>query len=45
MLMFFQFNVYATRTNGTIQMLNDVWNSLVNEVDATKRRYDKLKAT
>ena len=25
-------------------MLNNVWNSLVNEVEATKRHYDKLEA-
>ena len=27
-----------------IQMLNDVWTSLVNEVDATKRCYEELEA-
>ena len=25
-------------------MLNDVWNGLVNKVEATKRQYDELEA-
>ena len=28
-----------------IQMLNNVWTSLVNKVEATKRRYEELEAT
>ena len=32
------------RTDRTIQMLNNVWNSLVNEVNATKRHYEELEA-
>ena len=41
---FGQFYMYAVWTNGTIQMLNDIWTSLVNEVDATKRCYKELEA-
>ena len=40
-----QFNVYAAQINRTIQMLNDVWTSLVNKVEATKKRYKELDAT
>ena len=25
-------------------MLNDIWNSLVNDVEATKKRYEELEA-
>ena len=42
---FSQFNVYATQTDMTIQMLNDVWTSLVNEVKATKKHYEELETT
>ena len=41
---FWQFNVYTAQTNRTIQMLNDVWTSLVNEVEATKKCYKELEA-
>ena len=37
--------VYTAQTDGTIQMLNDVWTSLVNEVEATKKCYEELEAT
>ena len=36
--------MYTVQTNGTVQMLNDIWNSLVNKVDATKRHYEELEA-
>ena len=35
---------YATCTDGMVQVLNNVWNGLVNEVEATKRHYEKLEA-
>ena len=35
-LMSWQFNVYAACMDGMLQMLNDVWNGLVNEVKTTK---------
>ena len=38
-------DIYATCMDGTIQMLNDVWNSLVNEVEATKKCYNNLEAS
>ena len=40
-----QFNVYAAQTDSTIQMLNDIWSNLVNEVEASKKRYEELEAT
>ena len=43
-LTFGQFNVYAAQTDSTIQMLNDIWSNLVNEVEATKKRYEELEA-
>ena len=36
--------MYTAWTDGTIQMLNDVWISLVTEVKATKRCYEELEA-
>ena len=39
-----QFNVYATQTNSMIQMLNDIWSNLVNEVEASKKHYEELEA-
>ena len=39
-----QFNVYAAHTDGTIQMLSDVWTNLVGKVEATKKHYDDLEA-
>ena len=38
-------NIYATQTDNTIQMLNDIWSNLVNEVEAAKKRYEELEAT
>ena len=43
--MSWQLNIYAAHTDGTIQMLNNVWTSLVSEVEAAKRCYDELEAT
>ena len=43
-LTFGQFNVYAAQTNNTIQMLNDIWSNLVNEVETAKKRYEELEA-
>ena len=42
-LPFGQFNVYAAQTNNTIQMLNDIWSNLVNEVEAAKKCYEELE--
>ena len=39
-----QFNGFAARINSTIQMLNDVWNGLVNNIENTKRGFDVLEA-
>ena len=39
-----QFNGFAARIDNTILMLNDIWNSLVNDVENTKRRFDELEA-
>ena len=39
-----QFNGFAARINHTIQMLNDIWNGLVNDVKNTKRHFDELEA-
>ena len=36
--------MYTAWTDGTIQMLNDVWTRLVNEVNTTKRHYEELEA-
>ena len=44
-LTFRQFNVYAVQTDNTIQMLNDIWSNLVNEVEAAKKRHEELEAT
>ena len=43
-LTFGQFNVYAAQTNSTIQMLNNIWSNLVNEVEAAKKRHEELEA-
>ena len=42
-LTFGQFNVYAAQTDSTIQMLNNIWSNLVNEVEAAKKRYEELE--
>ena len=39
-----QFNGFAAHIDSTIQMLNDIWNSLVNDVENTKRHFDELEA-
>ena len=39
-----KFNGFAACIDSTIQMLNDIWNSLVNDVENTKRRFDELEA-
>ena len=39
-----QFNSFAARIDSTIQMLNDIWNGLVNNIENTKRRFDELEA-
>ena len=38
-----QFNVYAAQTDNTIQMLNNIWSNLVNEVKAAKKHYEELE--
>ena len=43
-LTFGQFNVYAVQTDSTIQMLNDIWSNLVNEVEAAKKHHEELEA-
>ena len=42
MLRLEQFNGFAAHINSTILMLNDIWNGLVNDVKATKKRYEEL---
>ena len=44
MLKLGQFNGFAACINSTIQMLNNIWNGLVNDVENTKRRFDELEA-
>ena len=44
MLRLEQFNGFTAHINSTILMLNDVWNSLVYDVKATKKCYDELEA-
>ena len=44
MLKLGQFNGFVACIDSTIQMLNDIWNSLVNDVENTKRRFDELEA-
>ena len=44
MLNFGQFNGFAAHINSTIQMLNDIWNGLVNDVENTKKCFDELEA-
>ena len=39
-----QFNGFAAHIDSTIQMLNDIWNGLVNDVENTKRCFDELEA-
>ena len=39
-----QFNGFAACINNTILILNDIWNSLVTDVENTKRRFDELEA-
>ena len=35
----------TAQNDNTIQMLNDIWSNLVNEVKAAKKRYEELEAT
>ena len=44
MLKLGQFNGFAACINSTIQMLNDVWNGLVNDIKNTKRCFNELEA-
>ena len=44
MLKLRQFNGFAACIDSTIQMLNNIWNGLVNDVENTKRRFDELEA-
>ena len=44
MLKLEQFNSFAAHINSTIQMLNNIWNGLVNDVENTKRRFNELEA-
>ena len=39
-----QFNGFAAHIDSTIQMLNDIWNGLVDHVKNTKRCFDELEA-
>ena len=39
-----QFNGFAAHINSTIQMLNNIWNGLVNDIKNTKRRFNELEA-
>ena len=39
-----QFNGFTGCIDNTILMLNDIWNSLVNDVENTKRRFNELEA-
>ena len=34
-----QFNGFAAHMDSTIQMLNDIWNGLLNDIENTKRRF------
>ena len=42
-LTFGQFNVYVAQTDNTIQMLNDIWSNLVNEVESAKKHHEELE--
>ena len=44
MLRLEQFNGFTTHIDSTILMLNNIWNGLVNDVKATKKRYEELEA-
>ena len=44
MLRLEQFNGLTAHINSTILMLNDIWNGLVNDVEATKKHYEELEA-
>ena len=44
MLRLEQFNGFANHINSTILMLNDIWNGLVNDIEATKKWYEELEA-
>ena len=44
-LTFGQFYVYAAQTDSKIQMLNNIWSNLVNEVEAAKKHYEELEGT
>ena len=44
MLRLGQFNGFTACINSTIQMLNDIWNGLVNDIENTKRCFDELEA-
>ena len=39
-----KFNGFAACIDSTIQMLNDIWNGLANDIENTKRRFDELEA-
>ena len=39
-----QFNGFTAHIDSTIQMLNDIWNSLVNDIKNTKRCFNELEA-
>ena len=38
-----QFNGFAAHIDSAIQMLNNIWNGLVNNIENTKRRFDELE--
>ena len=44
MLKLGQFNGFMARIDSTIQMLNNIWNGLVNNVENTKRCFNELEA-
>ena len=44
MLRLEQFNGFAAHIDSTILMLNDIWNGLVNDIEATKKHYKELEA-
>ena len=39
-----QFNGFTAHIDSTILVLNDIWNSLVNDTKATKKHYKELEA-
>ena len=44
MLRLEQFNGFMAHIDSTILMLNNIWNGLVNDVEATKKHYEELEA-